>query len=251
MKLRNIVAVTVASVTVAGCDLFAYDNFDPPTSVFSGEVQFNGEPVPMRGHVQNIAIWQIEPVYPNAETTSFNVAVAQDGSFRGLLFDGTYEASIESTSGPFVPNNARTRFEMRGSAEVNMAIQPYYTIQDESITYIQPTTGNPGGSISATFRVGQHDTSRALDLVGVYISPVNVVDHINIFTIATGLRERARTAIQAQLTANELITIVVPLPANVHDTPSPDRRNHVFVRIGVKPVQITERIYTDVYRIDI
>jgi hypothetical protein len=101
MKLRNIVAVTVASVAVAGCDLFAYDNLDPPTSVFSGQLEFNGEAVPMRGHVQSVRIWQIEPVFPTAETDSHEILVNQDGTFRGLLYDGTFEASIESTGRPF------------------------------------------------------------------------------------------------------------------------------------------------------
>jgi hypothetical protein len=250
MKLRNIVAVTVASVAVAGCDLFAYDNLDPPTSVFSGQLEFNGEAVPMRGHVQSVRIWQIEPVFPTAETNSYEILVNQDGTFRGLLYDGTFEASIESTGGPFVPNNARTRFEMRGSYELNMPIVPYYTIEDETITYDR-NAGVGGGAMTATFRVGQHDTSRLVDFVALYISLVNTVDHVNVFTIASSQIQRTRAQIQTQLDTNGLITITVNLPANVHQLPQPEPRKHVFVRVGVKPVGVTERVYTNVYRIDI
>ena len=253
MKLRNIVAVTVASVAVAGCDLFAYDNFDPPASVISGQLEFNGEAVPMRGHVQNVSIWQIPDdtlQYPTWRTTSFGVLVNQDGTFRGLIYDGTYEASIESTGGPFVPNNARTPFVMRGSHELDMSIVPYYTIEDETITY-DPNAGIGGGAITATFRVGQHDTSRLVDLVALYISPVNTVDHVNVFSIPTSQRERNKAAIQAELDTNGLITITVNLPADVHRMPQPEPRAHVFVRVGVKPVGVTERVYTHVYKIDI
>jgi hypothetical protein len=250
MKLRNIVAVTVASAALAGCDLFAYDNLDPPTSVISGQLAFNGEAVPMRGHVQNVSIWQIEPEFPTAATNSFGVLVNQDGTFRGLIYDGTFEASIESTGGPFVPDNTRTRFVMRGSHELDMPIVPYYTIQDETITY-DPNAGIGGGAITATFRVGQHDTSRLVDLVAVYISPVNTVDHVNVFTIASSQIQRTRAQIQTQLDTNGLITITVNLPADVHQLPQPEPRTHVFVRVGVKSVGVTERVYTNVYKIAI
>jgi hypothetical protein len=144
---------------------------------------------------------------------------------------------------------------MRGSHELNLNIQPYYTILNESITYIAPTTSNPGGSISATFTVGKHNTTRAVDLVGVYISPTYTVDHQNKFTIANSIIERSNTTsgtgVRNQIDGNLPITIVVPLPSNVHQTPSPERRNLVYVRIGVKSASITERVYTHVYEIPI
>ena len=251
MRLRNFVALALAATALSGCRLFDYDNFDPPTSVFSGALLFNGEPFYLRGHSYTVSLWQIEPVYPLAETSSYGVQIAHDGTFRGLIFDGTYDAALNSTGGPWVPDTTRRRFVMKGSAEMDFDVLPYYTIQNETVSYIQPTAGNPGGSITATFSVGVHNTTSALDLVGVYVSPTNVVDRGNGFTIANSVRERTNAQINSQFPGGQPITITVPLPSNVHLTPSDQRRNHVFVRVGVKPVSSNEAAYTQIYKIDI
>jgi hypothetical protein len=101
--------------------------------------------------------------------------------------------------------------------------------------------------------VGQHVTSPLLEFVAVYISPVQTVDHSNVFSIPGGTNaiQRTRAQVLTQLNANAPITFTVNLPNDIHRQPSPDRRNHVFVRVGVKTVGVTERVYTNVYRIDI
>ena len=52
--------------------------------------------------------------------------------------------------------------------------------------------------------------------------------------------ERARSAIP---NLNDAVTLSVDLPADLA------QRNHVFVRIGVKTVGITELLFSPVYRI--
>jgi hypothetical protein len=251
MKHQKILVAALASFAMAGCNLFAYDNFDPPTSVLTGTVVFNGAPVTMRGHVHNLAIWQLEPVYDLAATTSMAVRINQDGTFRGLLYNGTYEASLESSTGPWVPQTTRHQFVMNGSASFDFPVQLYYTIVNPTITYTQPTTANPGGTITATFTVGRHNTTRGVTNVGLYIGLTNTVDITNSLQIGNAVRQRTGASIATQLNSDSPITISIPLPANIHLTPSPDRRNNVWVRVGIQPAGITEHMYSPVTKIDI
>jgi hypothetical protein len=95
------------------------------------------------------------------------------------------------------------------------------------------------------------NTTRQVEWVGVYVGLTTFVDRINSLAIANAQRERLRAQVQTQLDARSPITIAVQLPANIYETQSPARREHVFVRVGVKTVGVTEMLFSPVQKIGI
>ncbi len=245
----KIVAPLALAAAAAGCDgIFSLDNWDPPESRLTGELTFQGEPLGVRINSTFLELWQTVPEYPIEER--IDVYVHQDGQFSAILFDGTYEANIRAGSFGWVDNESRQQVVLRGEASLEVPVQPYYTIENETITY-NPGPG-PGGSITATFNVAKHNTDLNLEYVGVYVGTRAIVDRTNNpLGISNAVRERSRAAIQSELDSNSPITITIPLPDDVHVTPSPARRNFVHVRVGVKTQTRTELVYTQVYKIDI
>jgi hypothetical protein len=80
--------------------------------------------------------------------------------------------------------------------------------------------------------------------VGLYVATTQFVDRIN-----QSVRiERPRSQISSLAAP---ITLNVALPANIHVTPSPERRDHVFLRIGVKTVGVAELLFSPVYTVPI
>jgi hypothetical protein len=246
LVLRGIALVSL--VALPGCDnMLSIDNWDRPDAMLSGNLVFNGQPVGVRVNGVNLQLWQIEPEYPLE--TALPVRVDQSGRFSAAIFDGTYEINLVPGNGPWVDDPTRRTVVVRGATSFDIPVQPYYTVQNPQITY-NPNPA-PGGSITATFNVGQHNTSRALEWVGVYVGTTTFVDRSNGLPISNAIRERSRTAIQNTLNQNGTVSITVNLPSDIHLTPSPDRRNDVFVRVGVKTVGVSEMLFTPVHKVGI
>lgn len=245
----KVVTPLALAMVAAGCDgIFSMDNWDPPESELSGVLTYQGKPLGVRLNSTFLDLWQTEPEYPIEQR--IDVYVNQEGQFRAKLFDGTYEVNVRSGSYGWV-DNSDTRYEvvLRGQAELEIPMQPYYTIENETFTYT-PGPG-PGGSITATFTVGKHNQDLNLEFVGVYVATRAIVDRTNSLSISNSVRERTRAQIQEQLDSNSPITITIPLPDDIHVTPSPARRNFVHVRVGVKTVGRTELVYTPLHKVDI
>ncbi len=242
-----IVATIASSVALSGCDILALDNWDDPNATLAGSLVFEGQPIGVRVNGVNLQLWQIEPSYPLE--SSMDVNVDQTGRFSAAIFNGTYDINLVPGNGPWVDDPTKHRVVVAGETELDIPVIPYYTIRNEVITYSPDPA--PGGSITATFNVGQHETSRALEWVGVYIGMTNFVDRTNALPISNDIRERSGAAIQPIIDENGTVSITVNLPDDIHLTPSPARRESVFVRVGVKTVGIAEMLFTQVHKVAI
>lgn len=246
-------AAMAAAASVAGCgDIFEFDNYEEPKSVLEGRVVYQNEPVWVRDNEVQLELWQ-----PGYELNQkIPVHVAQDGTFRAVLFDGDYKLNLLPGNGPWVTtNNPDTiAFTLRGHAHIDVPVTPYYTIEDEQIRY-NADVNAPYGAIEATFRVGKVETSRPVEYVGVYVGTTTFVDRINSLSIPNSQRERSGSAIAAQLdaspTLSDPITISVNLPSNIYQSNSPWIREYVFVRVGVKTSGVEHMLFTPVYKINI
>lgn len=252
MKFSAIV-VTMASVAIlGGCDnILGLDNRDAPSSVLSGRVIFEGEPVGVRSNGVQLELW--EPRYEDQLYQKIPVHIDQDGSFTAALFDGEYKLNLLPNNGPWVNDPDTTLVQLNGQATVDLEVTPYYVIRDPSFARGQATAGN-GGTVTGTFRVGQIAPSaqRQVEHVGVYISTTSFVDrNVNPLNISNAARERLRADIQTQLDTDAPISITVPLPERVFSTQSPVRREVVFARIGVKTTGVQEMLFSPVVEIDL
>lgn len=250
MKSSARVAGLMVTILFVACDnITGLDNRDPPSSPLTGRVIFQGELVGVRNNGVQLELW--EPAYEEryGQRVKIPIYVHQDGTFATMLYDGTYKLNLLSNNGPWANSADTTLIVVSGGATVDVPVRPYYTIVAPTFTRGAPTTAVPGGSISTTFRVGQIDTSRQLEYVGLYVGVTSFVDRINSVSIPQAQRERVRTAIQPQLDANGDITISVNLPATIYQSNSPWVRDFVYVRVGVKTVGVTEMLFSPVYEV--
>lgn len=228
MKSLSLFSASLASVALlSGCDIGVLDNYDEPTSTLTGQVIYEGTPVGVRSNGVQLELWQ--PGY--ALSQKIPVYVNQDGTFSAVLFDGTYKLNLLPGNGPWVDIRDTIPIELKGKATVAVPVVPYYTIKNETIRH-------SNGAIEATFSVGQVNTSRAVEYVGLYGATTSFVDRTNM----DFRTEKVRSAIAS---LSDPINLSVTLPATLA------HKKEVFVRIGVKTLGVSELLFSPVYKIAI
>jgi hypothetical protein len=214
------------------------DNYDEPNAMLTGSVVYQGEPVGVRTNGVELELWQ-----PSFELNQkIPVHVAQDGTFSASIFSGDYEIGLLPGNGPWVNNTTRIPVSVNGTATIDIPVTPYYTVENEQFS-LNGASG-PSGAVTATFNIGQIETSRQVEFVGLYVGETIFVDPTN--------RRVQVTLPLAQIAdLNAPINLSVDLPADIDVTPSPAPREAVFARIGVKTVGVSEMLFSPVMKIDI
>ena len=247
MEMRSITQLTGTIGTVClglaltGCEaLTGIDNYDAPGSELSGQILHNGVPVQLRTGGVELELW--EPAFGSRE--KIPIYVGQDGTFSAIVFDGDYRLNTIANNGPWLNRTDTLEISVRGDTQVDVTVQPYYVVQNPQITY--NASGGPGGSVTATFNVSTVNPGRALEFVGLYVGTTSFVDRINRLVQL----ERPRAQLPTDwMTAP--ISLTVALPENVRVTQSPDPREHVFVRVGVKSTGLAEMIFSPLVKLPI
>jgi hypothetical protein len=251
MKTTSILLALAAPILLfSACDnITGLDNVDPPTSTLTGRVVYQNEVIGVRNNGVQLELW--EPAYfeKYGQLTKIQVNIKQDGTFSSVLYDGTYKLNLLPNNGPWVNSSDTTLIVLNGSANVDFAVRPYYTVITPTYTRGAATTAAPGGTVTGTFKVGKIDTSRAVEYVGLYIGTTWFVDRTNSVAIANAQRERTGAAIASNLTANSDIAITVTLPPTIYDSNSPWRRDFVYARIGVKTSGVTEMLFSQPFEV--
>jgi hypothetical protein len=279
MMQRKLLLVALAGLPMifGGCDgldIFKTDSLDPPNLDVTGQVVFNGQPVPVRspGAAQLLVYHTSWVIGDSLPPSSMNVHLNTDGSFTAKLFAGTYAIRLIDNQGPWVNDTTWVPFTA-GEGAVKVPVRPYHTIVDDpnvaddlKFEFFPPAAGDTtGGRITATFKVAQHVTTPLVELVGLYISTTPFVDRTRRETTlrvqtnpappagqsAANPHERVRTQVQTQLTNNQPIVITLVLPSSIRLTRSPELRKTLYARVGVKPVGVTELAYSKVIPVNI
>jgi hypothetical protein len=246
MKRRGIIVALLAPLVLAGCDnMFGLDNYDQPNAFLTGQLLFQGQPVGVRSNGVQLELWQPSPEFEL--NSKIPVYVNQDGFYSAHIFDGDYEINLLSGNGPWLNDPTRIPVQVRGNTVQDLQVRPYYTIRNPSVT-LNTGVNAPVGAIQASFEIGHENPTQLVEFVGVYIGTTSIVDRANGLSIPNAQRERTRAAIG---NLNAPINISVNLPQNIHLTPSPARREHVFVRIGIKTVGVAELIFSPIYKVAI
>src|SRR5690606_11998145 len=157
--------IPLIALSFASCEI---DNYEPPTSMLTGTVVYDGKPIGVRSGGVQLELWQ--PGY--ALNTKIPVNIDQNGRFSASLFDGTYKLTFLAGNGPWAVSTDTIVVNLSGSADITVPAEPYYTITDEAVT-------RNGENIDASFRVLAVDGSRALESVGLYLGTTTVLDNIN------------------------------------------------------------------------
>ena len=215
--IRFIYAFLLAGLVFASCDK---DNFEAPTSMLSGRVVYEGEPLGLRSGGVQLELWQ----HGYDLFSKIPVHVDQDGTFSARLFDGDYKLVLLRGNGPWADNTDSLDVHVSGTASIDVPVDPYFVITDHSFQ-------QNGDQVTATVSIRQVNTTRSLERVALYLGQTTIVDQNN--SAASG------QVLAAEITdVNQPITLTANIPASLAS------KGYLFARIGVKANGVAEYVYS-------
>ncbi|TDH19978.1 DUF3823 domain-containing protein [Segetibacter sp. 3557_3] len=222
MKLNIYFVGALILLLLSACEK---DNLKEPTSVLSGNVTFQGQPIGVRSDRVQFEIWQRGFAF----FTKIPLNIAQDGSFKATLHDGDYKLVRLPNAGPWLNNTDTINVSLKGTASVDIPVEPYFVIKNPSFT-------RNGTNVSATFTVEQNGThSRTLEAIKFFLGRYYILD----------LGNNAASRDAAGLVLGQPITITLAIP------PAIANDDFIFARVGVKTRDIGEYLYTVSERIQL
>lgn len=219
---RFILLFTIVAFTVTSCGL---DNYDAPQSRLHGKITYNGEELGLRGTGEAVRLQLYQDGYQLRD--NINVFVGQDGSFEALLFDGTYKLVTRDKNGPWVNSRDTIVVNLKGSAEIEVPVTPYFTISNESIAM-------SGNTLNASFNVSKIVSTANIDYVTLLVSKTSFVDD------ATNI---ARKDFKNQQPGS--LNLSMDLSGNTNVAAA----KALFARVGVRTVGADQSIYSDIVRL--
>jgi hypothetical protein len=236
MKARILsLIMIVVVVMLTGCE---HDNFEPPKATLTGRIVYQNQPIGVRSPIVNsdgnsttggvqLELWQ--PGY--AVLQKIPVYVNQDGTFSAALFNGDYKLTLLRGNGPWVDKTDTINIQVKGSAVVDVPVDPFFIIKDE-------TFQKDGTVINATFNLQQIVASGQLERVNLYIGTTTIVDATN-------------SAANVKRLASEIEDLSKPITLDLKLADNLAGRNYVFARIGVKTAGVSELLYSQVQKIQL
>ena len=146
------------------------DNYDVPKSILQGKVTYNGESVGLRGTGEAVQLQLYQDGYELRD--NIPVYVKQDGTFQATLFDGEYKLVTRNQNGPWVNNRDTVVINLKGSANIEVKVTPYFTISNEALTL-------SGSTLNATFTVNKIVNTAEIDYVCLLVSKTSFVDDVS------------------------------------------------------------------------
>jgi hypothetical protein len=219
---RFIFLFMIVAFTVTSCGL---DNYDAPQSRLQGKITYNGEELGLRGTGEAVQLQLYQDGYQLRDY--IRVYVGQDGSFEALLFDGVYKLVTRDKNGPWVNNRDTIVVNLKGSADVEVPVTPYFTISNELISL-------SGNVLNATFNVNKIVSTANIDYVTLLISKTSFVDDVTYI---------ARKDFRNQLPGS------LNLSMDLSDNTSVPAAKALFARVGVRAVGADQAIYSDIVRL--
>ena len=213
--LYSLISITI--IMAMGCEK---DNYDAPTSMLTGRVVYQGEPLGVRSGGVELELWQ----HGYASFSKIPVYVNQDGSFSARLFDGNYKLVLLRGNGPWADNTDSLDVNLNGAASVDVAVEPYFIITSQSFQ-------RSGNEITGTVTIQQVNTSRSLERVAIYLGQTLIVDQNN-----HGARGEVVSADITDL--NQPIDLTISIPASLAS------KGYLFARVGVKATGVAEYLYS-------
>lgn len=213
----------LAVVTLSGCEL---DNFEPPSSTLTGQIVYNDAPLGLRSDGVQLELWQ----YGYDDFEKIPVFVAQDGSFSAELFNGDYKLVLLRGNGPWLEREDSIDVNLNGSAEIDVAVNPYYIIEDENIS-------GSGNMVNATFSVEEVNPVLGVEYVSLYIGESMIVDEVR--------NEGEMILPGAEVEVGTPLNLSVEIPASISG------KGYVFARVGVKTAGVEEMLYSQVQKIEL
>lgn len=220
--MKTILYAILLLMIFSSCE---YDNYDPPTSEFSGRLVFEGEAVGVRQGVNALRLF--EPGWENFEPIGLNVK--QDGTFSARLFDGHYQLVLIDGNGPWVNQADTINVHVNGMKEMDVIVEPFFMVRNENFQLESST-------LKASFNVEQIAADSSLQFVSLFIGETTLVDNqfkANEVRLPSGEIENLNDTINLEMDLSEV------------------DQDFIFARIGVKTKGNPELIFSKVKKIEL
>jgi hypothetical protein len=211
--------ITILSFLVMLSAACKKDNYEAPSAVLKGRIVYNKQPLGLRSNGVQLELWQ-----RGFELfTKIPVYVAQDGSFSVSLFNGQYKLVRLPGNGPWVNNTDSIDITVSGSAEIEVPVEPYWIIANQSIQ-------QNGNRITATFSLQRVSSRLPLESVGLFLGQTLITDQVN--NQSTTLKDAADIA-----DVTQPVTLTADIPASLA------AKGQLHARVGVKTSGVAEWLY--------
>ncbi|MBC9932268.1 DUF3823 domain-containing protein [Chitinophaga qingshengii] len=220
--MKNSLFLVIALLLAASCKK---DNYAAPGSSFKGRIVYQGEAVNVSQGEVVFELWESGW----GKRTPINVAVAQDGSFSALLFDGNYQLVLPKGQGPYLtpPDHAdTTQLPLKGDRNMDIEVLPYYLVRNAKVSA-------SGRQVTATCKLDKIITdtrARNVERITLYVNRTQFVDGIN--NIAAQTLNGADIQDPANITLQVNVPVINPVQASV------------FIRIGVKVEGVEDMVFS-------
>lgn len=245
--MKSVGQISVLSIALL-CVLWGCtkDNYKQPESVITGKVVYQGQPIGVRSNGVTLELWQRGYALFNKVA----VNVAQDGTFSVKIFDGNYLLTRLRGNGPWMDQTDTIAIKLNGTANVDVPVTPYFTVSNDVYTF-----NKADSTISGTFNIAQVVAGKAIENITFHVSTTGIVDATNQIAFASisvappanaftapvtlkiDIRPRMYTA-GTQATAALLLGDIL-------------KKKYAYVRFGVKPIGVAERVYTMVKKVEL
>lgn len=232
--IYRLLAIFVLFLGFASCE---YDNYEPPQAPLQGSVVYNGEPIPVASQEVYFELWEDDWQLRNP----INVAVAEDGTYSALLFDGPYKLVFRDNQGPFrMITNPETNSDtilvnVRGNTVFDIEVEPYFMIRNPQIL----RSGEVVNASASLEQIITDEDARNVEQVALYINRTQFVDQRGNYHIAN------TEVAGGDIADMNNISLSLEIPDLVRD------QSYIYARIGVKIEGVEDMIYSHVERIEL
>jgi len=245
--MKRKLVITIASIVLvcifSGCKK---DNYKAPESTITGRIVYQGQPIGVRSNGVTLELWQ----HGYQLFNKVSIPVAQDGSYSIKIFDGEYLLTRLKGNGPWMDQTDSIQINLKGTANVDVPVTPYFTVANDVFTF-----NKADSTITGTFNITQVVAGKAIEKISFHVSTTNIVDLTNQIPFAS---------IDVNPPANALtapVTLKIDIRPRMYTASNQAtaallmgdilRKKYAFVRFGVKPVGVGERVYTVVKKIEL
>lgn len=245
--MKSVGQISVLSIALTcvfwGCKK---DNYKQPESVITGKVVYQGQPIGVRSNGVTLELWQRGYALFNKVA----VNVAQDGTFSIKIFDGNYLLTRLRGNGPWMDQTDTIAINLNGTANVDVPVTPYFTVSNDVFTF-----NKADSTISGTFNIAQVVAGRAIENITFHVSTTSIVDATNQIAFASISVAPPANALTAP------VTLKIDIRPRMYTGGTQAtaallmgdilKKKYGYVRFGVKPVGVAERVYTMVKKIEL
>ncbi len=231
MKFHYIILLALGTALMS-CEK---DNYEPPTSLLSGRVVYQGTPLNFEYDRVSYDLYQDG----FGKTGPLGSTFTSEGAFSQLLFDGAYKMVIPGGQGPFVPlqTDAGTpdtiRISVNGNTTMDIEVTPYWMVRNTQLSA-------GGGQVTGTFaleKIITNANAKDVESVTLYVSKTLFANSQT--NVATAVIEGGAITDVNNISLSATVPELVPA------------QNYVFASIGVKLAGVDDYIFSPTQKINL